>query len=208
MGVSRQTINSIEKERYTPSLPLAIALARYFDTTVEELFHVDDSNDRSRCTAPAGSCPPSACSLGRADVRRVLDRRRPERRRSGASASWPARRGVLLRRRRSETLSGLGGPGRDERWAMIDLRATRSPGIVLIADRDRRLAVRDRAAARTASRTRSSARSAASPTSSRSRGCAAAARWLIPVAGSRARNSGWVGKRGNRPRRRTCSCSA
>jgi putative transcriptional regulator len=28
MAVSRQTINSIEKERYTPSLPLAIALAR------------------------------------------------------------------------------------------------------------------------------------------------------------------------------------
>jgi putative transcriptional regulator len=41
MGVSRQTINSIEKERYTPSLPLAIALARYFDKPVEEVFHVD-----------------------------------------------------------------------------------------------------------------------------------------------------------------------
>jgi putative transcriptional regulator len=38
MGVSRQTINSIEKERYTPSLPLAIALARYFGLTVEEMF--------------------------------------------------------------------------------------------------------------------------------------------------------------------------
>ena len=42
MDVSRQTINSIEKERYTPSLPLAIALARFFDKTVEEVFHVDD----------------------------------------------------------------------------------------------------------------------------------------------------------------------
>ena len=41
MDVSRQTINSIEKERYTPSLPLAIALARYFDKTVEEVFHAD-----------------------------------------------------------------------------------------------------------------------------------------------------------------------
>lgn len=41
MGVSRQTINSIEKERYTPSLPLAIALARFFRTNVEEVFHVD-----------------------------------------------------------------------------------------------------------------------------------------------------------------------
>ena len=44
MDVSRQTINSIEKERYTPSLPLAIALARYFGTTVEDAFHVDNSS--------------------------------------------------------------------------------------------------------------------------------------------------------------------
>ena len=38
MGVSRQTINSIENERYTPSLPLAMALARFFGITVEEMF--------------------------------------------------------------------------------------------------------------------------------------------------------------------------
>ena len=38
MSVSRQTINSIEQERYTPSLPLALALARYFESTVEEIF--------------------------------------------------------------------------------------------------------------------------------------------------------------------------
>lgn len=38
MDVSRQTINAIETERYTPSLPLALALARYFETTVEEMF--------------------------------------------------------------------------------------------------------------------------------------------------------------------------
>ncbi len=44
MGVSRQTINSIEKERYTPSLPLAIALARHFGKSVEEIFHVDDEH--------------------------------------------------------------------------------------------------------------------------------------------------------------------
>ena len=44
MGVSRQTINSIEKERYTPSLPLAIALARYFGRPVEEIFHVEVSD--------------------------------------------------------------------------------------------------------------------------------------------------------------------
>lgn len=39
LGVSRQTINSIEQGRYLPSLPLAIAIARYFGTTVEEMFH-------------------------------------------------------------------------------------------------------------------------------------------------------------------------
>jgi putative transcriptional regulator len=38
MGVSRQTINAIETERYTPSLPLAIALARFFATPVERMF--------------------------------------------------------------------------------------------------------------------------------------------------------------------------
>jgi putative transcriptional regulator len=42
LDVSRQTINSIETHRYTPSLPLAIALARFFGRTVEEIFHVDD----------------------------------------------------------------------------------------------------------------------------------------------------------------------
>ncbi len=42
LGVSRQTVNSIETGRYTPSLPLAIALARLFEVPVEEMFHVDD----------------------------------------------------------------------------------------------------------------------------------------------------------------------
>jgi putative transcriptional regulator len=41
MRVSRQTINSIEKGRYVPSLPLALALARYFERPVEEMFHDD-----------------------------------------------------------------------------------------------------------------------------------------------------------------------
>lgn len=42
VGVSRQTINSIEQERYTPSLPLALTLARYFETSVEAMFDADD----------------------------------------------------------------------------------------------------------------------------------------------------------------------
>lgn len=40
---------------------------------------------------------------------------------------------AFLLGRRSETLQGLGGPGRDERWAMIDLRATALAGAVVIA---------------------------------------------------------------------------
>ncbi|MBV8195135.1 MAG: helix-turn-helix transcriptional regulator [Candidatus Dormibacteraeota bacterium] len=41
LRVSRQTVNAIETERYTPSLPLAIELARFFGTTVEEMFNAD-----------------------------------------------------------------------------------------------------------------------------------------------------------------------
>ena len=41
LGVSRQTVNSIETGRYDPSLPLAIAIARYFHRPVEEIFHAD-----------------------------------------------------------------------------------------------------------------------------------------------------------------------
>jgi putative transcriptional regulator len=41
LGVSRQTINSIENGRYLPSLPLAIAIARYFGSTVEQIFLPD-----------------------------------------------------------------------------------------------------------------------------------------------------------------------
>ena len=42
LGVSRQTINSIEVGRYDPSLTLANRLARFFGLGVEELFHLDD----------------------------------------------------------------------------------------------------------------------------------------------------------------------
>jgi len=42
LGVSRQTINAIETGRYDPSLVLAVRLARYFASTVEEVFHIAD----------------------------------------------------------------------------------------------------------------------------------------------------------------------
>lgn len=44
LGVSRQTIIAIENDKYNPSLELAIRLARYLHTTVEELFIVEDKS--------------------------------------------------------------------------------------------------------------------------------------------------------------------
>ncbi|MFC6734028.1 MULTISPECIES: helix-turn-helix transcriptional regulator [unclassified Haladaptatus] len=38
VGVTRQTINAIERRRYDPSLVLAFKLAAYFDCAVEDLF--------------------------------------------------------------------------------------------------------------------------------------------------------------------------
>ncbi len=44
LGVSRQTINSIEAGRYLPSLPLAIRIARLFDAGVEQIFETDEED--------------------------------------------------------------------------------------------------------------------------------------------------------------------
>ncbi|HOA36018.1 MAG TPA: helix-turn-helix transcriptional regulator [Bacillota bacterium] len=41
-GVTRQTINAIENDRYNPTLILAMKLARILKTTVEDLFWLDD----------------------------------------------------------------------------------------------------------------------------------------------------------------------
>lgn len=38
IGVTRQTINAIERNRYNPSLELAFKLAVYFDCTIEDIF--------------------------------------------------------------------------------------------------------------------------------------------------------------------------
>ena len=38
LGVSRQTVISIESGRYSPSLPLAFQIARFFGSTVDEMF--------------------------------------------------------------------------------------------------------------------------------------------------------------------------
>lgn len=41
LGVSRQTVNSLETGRYDPSLPLAFTIARFFGLPIEEIFHAD-----------------------------------------------------------------------------------------------------------------------------------------------------------------------
>ena len=38
LGVSRQTINAIEKEKFDPSLPLAFKVARLFELSIEDIF--------------------------------------------------------------------------------------------------------------------------------------------------------------------------
>lgn len=42
LGVTRQTINAIENEKYNPTLELAMKLAKLLNTTVEELFILDN----------------------------------------------------------------------------------------------------------------------------------------------------------------------
>ena len=42
LGVSRQTINAIETEKYDPSLPLALKIGRLFDQCVEKIFSLED----------------------------------------------------------------------------------------------------------------------------------------------------------------------
>ena len=42
MGVSRQTISSLETGRYNPSIFLAYRIAKYFDMTIEEVFIFDE----------------------------------------------------------------------------------------------------------------------------------------------------------------------
>ena len=43
MGVSRQTISSLETGRYNPSIFLAYKIARFFDLTIEEVFLFEES---------------------------------------------------------------------------------------------------------------------------------------------------------------------
>jgi putative transcriptional regulator len=50
VGVSRQSINSIECNRYVPSLPLALSFARVFGCATDELFTLETERDDSQTT--------------------------------------------------------------------------------------------------------------------------------------------------------------
>ena len=41
LGVSRQTVNALERGKYHPSLPLAFPIAHLFETTIEDVFHAE-----------------------------------------------------------------------------------------------------------------------------------------------------------------------
>lgn len=41
LGISRQSVNAIEKGRYDPSLPLAFRIAELFDMPIEAIFEKD-----------------------------------------------------------------------------------------------------------------------------------------------------------------------
>lgn len=45
LGVSRQTVNSIETGRYLPSLPLAMAIGRHFNLHIEDIFIAAEEAD-------------------------------------------------------------------------------------------------------------------------------------------------------------------
>ena len=47
VGVSRQSINSIERERYVPSLPLALTFARVFGCSTDQIFTLGDETRES-----------------------------------------------------------------------------------------------------------------------------------------------------------------
>ena len=47
VGVTRQTIHSIEKGKYKPTIELALRLARELEVAVEELFELDDQETSS-----------------------------------------------------------------------------------------------------------------------------------------------------------------
>lgn len=42
LQITRQTVNAIEKNKYNPSLELALKLIKYFDVPIEEIFYLEE----------------------------------------------------------------------------------------------------------------------------------------------------------------------
>jgi putative transcriptional regulator len=55
LGVSRQTINAIETQKYDPSLPLALKIGQLFDLPVEKIFALEDGRAAKAQPTSAGS---------------------------------------------------------------------------------------------------------------------------------------------------------
>jgi putative transcriptional regulator len=60
LGVSRQTVTLIETGRYLPSLPLAFAIARFFDLTVNKMFA---PAEQEAGTPPEATKQADACTV-------------------------------------------------------------------------------------------------------------------------------------------------
>ena len=45
VGVSRQTIIAIEKGKFNPSVRLALQIAKYFNTRIEEIFYLEEKDE-------------------------------------------------------------------------------------------------------------------------------------------------------------------
>ncbi|XKG85055.1 helix-turn-helix transcriptional regulator [Sutcliffiella horikoshii] len=45
LQITRQTVNAIEKNKYNPSLELALKLIAYFDVPIEEMFYLEEKKE-------------------------------------------------------------------------------------------------------------------------------------------------------------------
>lgn len=59
LGVSRQTVNSLETGKYDPSLPLAFKIAALFRTTIEAVFQNDEGGTNHDGEGPGARVRPS-----------------------------------------------------------------------------------------------------------------------------------------------------
>ena len=64
LGVSRQTVISLEKGKYNPSLALAFKLARYFGLPIEAIFDDSDESTDANAAAITNLAPHSGADIG------------------------------------------------------------------------------------------------------------------------------------------------